>query len=344
MNDHVKILGEAVKWRGGGRGVALATVVSTWGSSPRPVGSRLAVNDGGHFLGSVSGGCVEGEVLVAAEEAMETGRPILLEFGVSDDKAWSVGLACGGAIKVLVEPFADATFFASIVQGCGQGRSAACVVALDSGHRSLLDSESLRRLDLDEQTLRALRAVEAAGRDKLVETPAGRFFVEFWRPPLRLFIIGAVHIAQALAPIAATAGYDVTVIDPRGAFVTPERFAGVTIRAQWPEDYFAGNPLDESGALVALTHEPRLDDPALIAALRSPAFYIGALGSRGSAEKRRQRLRGLNIAESALARIHGPIGLPIGAATPAEIAIAIAAEMTAALRLDRAAEMGSAAE
>jgi len=342
MNDNVKILSEAVAWRRSGRGVALATVVSTWGSSPRAVGSRLAVDDAGHFIGSVSGGCVEGEVLVAATEAMETGRPALLEFGVSDEKAWSVGLSCGGAIKVLVETIADPEFFARIIENLEHRRPTACVVAVESGRRTGLEHD-LRSLGLDEQSCETLLASASEVRDKLVETPAGRFFVEFWRPPLRLFIVGAVHIAQALASIAATAGYDVTIVDPRTAFATPERFAGVKIEAEWPDSFFEKRPLDEGDALVTLTHEPRIDDPALIAALRSPAFYVGALGSRGSAEKRRQRLRGQNFGEDALERINGPIGLPIGAATPAEIAIAIAAAMTAARRLNRAVVRNSAA-
>jgi xanthine dehydrogenase accessory factor len=273
---------------------------------------------------------------------METGRPALLEFGVSDEKAWSVELSCGGAIKVLVETIADPQFFARINENLEHRRSTACVVAVESGRRTGLEHD-LRSLGLDEQSCETLQASASEGRDKLVETPAGRFFVEFWRPPLRLFIVGAVHIAQALASIAATAGYDVTIVDPRTAFATPERFAGVKIEAEWPDSYFEKCPLDAGDALVALTHEPRIDDPALIAALRSPAFYIGALGSRGSAEKRRQRLRGQNSGEDALARINGPIGLPIAAATPAEIAIAIAAALTAARRLGRAAIRSAAA-
>ncbi len=176
----------------------------------------------------------------------------------------------------------------------------------------------------------------------------GKFFLEFWRPPLRLFIVGAVHIAQSLAPIARLAGYAVTIIDPRTAFATPERFADFHLCAQWPQEVLPQVVLNESSALVAMTHEPRIDDPALIAALRSPAFYIGALGSNATAEKRRKRLILQGFAERALSRVHGPIGLAIGAANPAEIAIAIAAEMTSALRQRREVEsektLGSAAE
>lgn len=338
MDDNASILREVVAWARSGRKAALATVVSTWGSSPRAAGSRLAVDEFGHFIGSVSGGCVEGEVLANAAEVMETGKPVLLEFGVSDGTAWSVGLACGGAIKIFVERIADLSLFELIIARLDQGEETAAALDLISGERILLDGACF-----DEPTRRVLFAAKARGAEALAETPERKFFVELWRPPLRLIVVGAVHIAQALAPIATAAGYQVILVDPRSAFATPERFAGVELHRQWPEDFFQLFRLDGRSALVALTHEPRIDDPALIAALRSPAFYIGALGSRGSAEKRRARLRAQGIGEAALARIHGPIGLAIGAASPPEIAIAIAAEMTASLRLERADSLGSAA-
>jgi xanthine dehydrogenase accessory factor len=332
MDDNGRLLAEALGWVRSGKSAALATVVSSWGSSPRTVGSRMAVDDGGHFIGSVSGGCVEGAVLEAAAEVMASGRPQLLEFGVSNEQAWSVGLACGGAIKILVEKLADLDFFERVLDRLEHGQSTAALVALESGERIAPDAPSR-----DTDASRLIAAAEAGGRDVFIETRQGQFFMEFWRPPLRLFIVGAVHIAQALAPIAATASYEVTIVDPRAAFATPERFGGFSVLTEWPDEFFAKAPLDERCALVALTHEPRVDDPALFAALRSRAFYIGALGSRSTAEKRRMRLRAQRFSERDLARIHGPIGLTIGAANPAEIAIAIAAEMTAALRLSHAA-------
>lgn len=347
MDDTGKILAEALAWTKAGRKTALATVVSSWGSSPRAAGSRLAVDGDGHFIGSVSGGCVEGEVLARAEEVLASGRPALLQFGVSDERAWSVGLACGGAIRVFVEPVSDLAFFDSIANGLARGEPSVSLVDLASGARTRPDARAF-----DAQATQAIRTAQVGGRDALVETAQGQFFLEFWRPPLRLFIIGAVHIAQALAPIAAAAGYDVVIIDPRDAFATPGRFAGFSLRAEWPEEVFSTLRINERCALVALSHEPRIDDPGLIAALRGRAFYIGALGSRTTAEKRRDRLRGGGFSEADLARIHGPIGLPIGAANPAEIAIAIAAEMTAALRKGqtiaqdtaRTLSMGSSAE
>lgn len=343
MDDRSDILATALDWTRRGRKVALATVVATWGSSPRGVGSRLAVDEKGLFMGSVSGGCVEGEILATAEEVLATGRPILLSFGVSNETAWSVGLACGGTISIFVERIERVDFLQGLNDGARAGREAMTLLALDSGERLLYGPDALPAF-WDEPARQAIAAAARQSEDALVETPRGKFFLEHWRGPLRLAIIGAVHIAQVLAPLAALAGYDVTVIDPRGAFADPVRFPGVRLVSDWPEAALPGYRLDSRSALVALSHEPRIDDPALAAALNSDAFYIGALGSRSSADKRRDRLRAGGFSDSTLSRIHGPIGLAIGAANPAEIAIAIAAEMTEALRLDRMTALRGAAE
>jgi xanthine dehydrogenase accessory factor len=346
MTDR-EIIATALDWARSGKRVALATVVATWGSSPRATGSRLAVDQDGRFIGSVSGGCVEGEILATAEEVIASGQPALREFGVSNAKAWSVGLACGGAIRIFVERIEDCDFLQSLIEDAGDGRDTATVIALESGERTRFDADLSPEAWLgawDDPTRHALSTAAKKGNDALVETPRGLFFLELWRAPLRLAIVGAVHIAQALAPIATLAGYQVTLIDPRPAFADEARFPGARILAAWPEDVLPDFRLDSRTALVALSHEPRIDDPALMAALRSPAFYIGALGSRGSAEKRRARLRAQGAADEALARIHGPIGLAIGAATPAEIAIAISAELTGALRLAPKAAFRSVAE
>jgi xanthine dehydrogenase accessory factor len=342
MTDR-EIIATALGWARSGKHVALATVVATWGSSPRATGSRLAVDQDGRFIGSVSGGCVEGEILATAEEVIASGQPALREFGVSNERAWSVGLACGGAIRIFVERIENCDFLQSLIEDADAGRDAATIVALESGERIRFDA-GLPPEAWDDLTRHALSTAAEKGNDALVETPRGLFFVELWRAPLRLAIVGAVHIAQALAPIATLAGYQVTLIDPRPAFADKARFPGARILAAWPEDVLPEFRLDSRTALVALSHEPRIDDPALMAALRSSAFYIGALGSRGSAEKRRARLRAQGMADEALARIHGPIGLAIGAATPAEIAISIAGELTAALRLAPKAAIRSAAE
>jgi xanthine dehydrogenase accessory factor len=344
MDDSGAILRQALSWARSGRKAALATVVSTWGSSPRAAGSRLAVDETGHMIGSVSGGCVEGEVLANAEETMATGRPALLEFGVSDGKAWSIGLACGGKIRVLVEKLENRPDLERIVEKLDRGDTTAALVAFEGGERVVIDEDRLDDLGLGPDSRRVLAATLARGLDSPVDLAGRTYFLEFWRPPLRLFIAGAVHIAQALAPIATAAGYSVAVVDPRPAFATAERFPEVKLHAEWPENFFDKIRLDSRCALVALTHEPKIDDPALIAALRSPAFYIGALGSRGTAEKRRARLRAKGFSEAALARIFGPIGIAIGASSPPEIAIAVAAQMTAVLRHAPAQVMGSAAE
>jgi xanthine dehydrogenase accessory factor len=342
MTDQ-EIIATALDWARSGKRVALATVIATWGSSPRATGSRLVVDQDGRFIGSVSGGCVEGEILATAEEVIASGRPALREFGVSNEKAWSVGLACGGAIRIFVERIEECDFLQSLLEDASAGRDAATIVALDNGERIRFRTDSAPEA-WDDLTRHAIAMATEKGDDALVETPRGLFFIELWRAPLRLAIVGAVHIAQALAPIATLAGYQATLIDPRRAFADAARFPGVKLLAAWPDEALPDYRLDSRTALVALSHEPRIDDPALIAALHSPAFYIGALGSRGSAEKRRARLRAQGVSDEALARIHGPIGLAIGAATPAEIAIAIAAELTGALRLAPKAALRGAAE
>lgn len=185
---------------------------------------------------------------------------------------------------------------------------------------------------LPDDLLEEARAMLRADRSGLLDFGDERWFVHVHTPPLRLVLIGAVHVAQALAPMAALAGYDVTVVDPRGAFATAERFPGVALNGEWPDDALREIGPDVRTAVVALTHDPKLDDPALTAALASPAFYVGALGSRKTHAKRLDRLREAGIAEAQLARIRGPVGLDIGAVTPAEIAVSILAEITAALR------------
>lgn len=341
MNDPDEVLAEALGWARRGRNVALATVVATWGSSPRPVGARLAVESGGRFAGSVSSGCVEGEILAAAEEVIASGKPVLRQFGAHPEGIWSVALTCGGTIRILIERLAQIDELQALLDQARAGHESATLLTLGDGRRHPLDSAIAGWEDSDRSIV---LAAARAGKSILIETHGGVHFLEFWRPPPRLLIVGAVHIAQSLAPMARLAGYDVTVIDPRAAFADPERFPGTKVKRAWPEEALAASPPDARAALVALSHEARIDDPALRTALNSPAFYVGALGSRASAEKRRARLAAQGVAESALARLHGPVGLAIGAATPAEIAIAIAAEMTEALRLASPTRLDAAAE
>ena len=309
----------ALEWYRAGKGAALATVVETWGSAPRRVGAQLVISSDGEIEGSVSGGCVEGAVIVEAMEAMDAGSHRLLEFGVSDEDAFAVGLACGGTIRVLVEPVGSAmpeSVLAELVDARAARQAVAYEVNLDTGDRRLVTNGYADRMRLDKSGFEE-------GED---------VFVAVHNPPLRLIIVGAVHIAQALVPMARVAGYDPAIIDPREVFGTSERFPGETILLDWPDEAVASLGLDGRTALVLLTHDPKLDDPALEAALQADVFYIGALGSTRTHAKRVERLKSAGFSDADIGRIHGPIGLDIGAASPAEIAVAILAEMTAVLR------------
>ena len=309
----------ALEWHRAGKGAALATVVETWGSAPRRVGAQLAISGDGQIEGSVSGGCVEGAVIVEALEAIEAGSHRLLEFGVSDEDAFAVGLACGGTIRVLVEPVGSALpedTLTELVEARAARQAVAYEVNLETGIRRVLRDAYPDRMRMDRSGFEEDEAI----------------FVAVHNPPLRLVVVGAVHIAQALVPMARIAGYDPVLIDPREVFGSSDRFPGETILLDWPDEAVESLGLDTRTGVVLLTHDPKLDDPALEAALRADVFYIGALGSTRTHAKRVDRLTGAGFTEAEIARIHGPIGLDIGAAGPAEIAVSILAEMTAVLR------------
>ncbi|AVO37053.1 XdhC family protein [Pukyongiella litopenaei] len=309
----------ALGWHRDGIGAALATVVETWGSAPRRTGAQLAIGGDGCIEGSVSGGCVEGAVIVEALEALDEGDARLLEFGVSDADAFAVGLACGGTIRVLVEPVGHVlpdTMLEELVAARAAREALAYEVNVETGARALRRGAYPDRMRLDRSGFE----------------PDGRTFVAVHNPPLRLIVVGAVHIAQALLPMARIAGYDPVIVDPREAFASETRFPGETILTDWPDEAVAALGLDPRTALVLLTHDPKLDDPALMAALRADVFYIGALGSTRTHAKRVARLEQAGFTGAEIARIHAPVGLDIGAADPSEIAVAILAEMTAVLR------------
>ena len=329
MSDDVEVLRRARTWAEGGAGVALATVVSTWGSAPRPVGSLLAASAGGEFEGSVSGGCVEGAVVREARAVVADGRPRLLRYGVSDAAAQEVGLACGGTIEVFVQRLAGAAVLAPLLEKVAA--RAPVVAALDLGRGELVLVDPAAAAD---GAPLAAAAREALDRDAAarVDGPGGPWFLRPFAPPVQVAIFGAVHIAQALVPMVRLAGWEAVVIDPRRAFASPARFEGVRLEHGWPDEAFGRVGLDRRTAVVTLTHDPKLDDPALAAALRSEAFYVGALGSRRSQAARRERLRALGVDDAALSRIHGPVGLALGARSPAEIAVSIVAEIVAVLR------------
>ena len=303
MSDNDAVLAAARDWAGAP--MALATVVSTWGSAPRPVGSHLLVHADGRFEGSVSGGCVEGDILATAAEVI-AGRPFQLKrYGVADAAAWEVGLPCGGEISVAVQPVGAAGFdpalFDRIVAARDRGDALTVWTDLASGESGLA-------------------------------RPASEAFANRYEPPRRLLIVGAVQIAQALAGIARPLGIATTVIDPRGRFLTEERFPGVALDDRWPDEAISAARPDPATAVVTLSHDPKIDDPALAAALRGSTGYIAALGSRRSHAARLERLGAEGFDADALARIEGPAGIDIAAIGPAEIALSIAAGMVKALR------------
>ena len=317
----------ALGWAQGGARAALATVIETWGSAPRPVGSQLAISGDAEIVGSVSGGCVEGAVVAEALEALDDGEPRVLEYGVSDAEAFAVGLACGGRIRVLVEPI-----------GVGQGLPVDLLAALVTARAARTPTVlAVRPGDGGERRLVTGPddPLWPAAAEALVADRSG--FADDWflgvhNPPLRMAVVGAVHIAQALVPMAGLAGYDVLVVDPREAFATPARFPDAALVHDWPDAALAAFGLDTRTAVVTLTHDPKLDDPAIEAALAAPVFYLGCLGSSRTHAKRVERLKAAGFGDAEIARIHAPIGADIGAQSPAEIAVAILAELTERLR------------
>ena len=319
------ILAQALAWHRDGTGAALATVLQTWGSAPRPAGSVLAVSGAGDMAGSVSGGCVEGDVVLEAIEALQAGAPRILEYGVSDDDAIGLGLACGGTIRVLVEPVGPG--------GLPEPQLGEIVGALENRRpiaRAVVPGAPGGRL------LRPGDAGLAAGLAERFRSgksgQEGEEFVTVFNPPVRVVVVGAVHIAQALLPMLRLAGFDTHLIDPRGAFASASRFPGEEILDDWPDEALAALKPDRHTAVVTLTHDPKLDDPAIRAALAADVFYLGCLGSRRTHARRLERLAAAGLEPGALARIHAPVGLNIGAAGPGEIAASILAEIIAALR------------
>lgn len=324
---HDAIPETALGWHQAGRGVVLATVVETWGSAPRPVGSQLAVASDGEMAGSVSGGCVEGAVVTEAADALADGKTRLMEFGVADETAFAVGLACGGRIRVLVEPVGSAIpapMLADLVAARAARTPVAEVVDLSDFSRHLVQGAP-------DAALAARYRADRSGVEGAEDGAPGRF-IAIHNPPLRLIVVGAVHIAQPLLTMARLAGYDCTLIDPRSAFGSAARFPGQTILEDWPDEAMAALAPDARTAVVTLTHDPKLDDPAIRIALGSGAFYIGCLGSPRTHAKRMDRLEAEGLGAVARARLHAPVGLDIGARSPAEIAISIMAEITQVLR------------
>ena len=308
--------------------VALATIIETWGSAPVPVGGQMAITADGGFAGSVSGGCVEGEVITEAMELLDGGSPRTLSFGVEDETAWRVGLPCGGKIRVFVERLdgdAGRDYVAKLVSA-RQAREALIVhTRLSDGSREISSrSATTGNADFARRFLSGVSNVEA-GVD-------GETFVHARLPPPRIIIIGATHIGQVLAELVTVTGFAPIVVDPRTAFAAEERFPGVELITEWPQDALPKLGLDPYTAVAALAHVGHIDDEALILACRADCFYIGALGSRKNHAKRVERLMQAGLTTEEISRIRSPIGLDLGATTPPEIALSVMAEILRNLR------------
>jgi xanthine dehydrogenase accessory factor len=300
--DHHRILEAAQSWRGAP--MALATVIETWRSAPCPVGTHMLVHADGRFVGSVSGGCVEGDILEAAASVIANNSFVVRRYGVADGAAWEVALPCGGDIVVLVQNVSPEHFPGELFED---------ISAAHADGRSLLIGTDLN-----------------SGSGRVVDANAEGLFINCYLPPRRLLIVGAVEIASALSDIARSMGIHVTLIDPRARFLTMERFPNIALDDRWPDEAIAALKPDARTAVVTLSHDPKIDDPALMAALASSAGYIAALGSKASHSKRLERLAAAGVAANRLERIEGPAGVAINAITAPEIALSIAGGMVRA--------------
>lgn len=326
-------------WQQQGEKIAVATVMSTWGSAPRQVGSKMAVTLRGHITGSVSAGCVEGAVIEESMAVIESGMPRVLTYGVEDEEAFGLGLACGGTIEIFVEPFTafkpvyallkeqlearQPMGIASVLDGPSECTNRKLAVFVD-GHTDG-DLVLPGRHDEIVKIVVDMMPREIGG---IVEINGMSLFVDIYPRVPRMIIIGAVHIAEILAPMAHLAGFEVHIIDPRSAFATRERFPhAASITREWPDKALASMDIDDASCVVVLTHDPKLDDPALQVALTSDARYVGALGSKRTNRLRLERLAKAGLGKTQLARLHAPIGLPLGSRGPAGIAISIMAEI-----------------
>ena len=333
------VLEPVAAWLGQGRRVAVGTVVATWGSAPRAVGSCMAVSDDGGLAGSVSGGCVETAVVQAAREVLAGAPPRLLRFGVADETAWAVGLACGGSIEVFVETL-EPSVFASLREAVRRDEPLALATVIagppsELGRHAVLGAggPATGLLDGAWRAAAAAPLADALSTSRPLRVPVegGELFVDVLRPLPTLVVVGGVHIAVALVALARTLGFRTVVVDPRPAFANPERFPHADrIESAWPDEALKALGLTSATAVAVLTHDPKLDDPALRAALPSAAFYVGALGSKNTQAKRRQRLLEAGLTEAQVDRLRAPIGLDLGGRSPEEIALSVMAEVVAA--------------
>ena len=301
------VLKRSAAWIDEGRPVLLVTVVKTWGSSPRPEGAMLAVRDDGLVVGSVSGGCIEDDIIDRTRRLGMTQTACeAVTYGVSADEARRFGLPCGGTIQLVLEPLTRDSGIRALLREIEAGHLVSRRLDLLTGEATLHPAEAVDGLDFDGKTLTTIHG-----------------------PRYRMLVIGASQLSKYLAQIAVGLGYQVTICDPRDEYTETWDIPGVAVVRTMPDDTVRAMRLDERCAVVALTHDPKLDDLALMEALKSRAFYVGALGSRANNAKRRERLREVDVTVEEIARLHGPIGVYIGSRTPPEIAVSILAEITA---------------
>ena len=303
----LEVLKACQQWLAAGLRCELVTVIRTWGSSPRPEGAMLAICEDGQVVGSVSGGCIEDDLIARVREAgMTRTLPQIVTYGITADEAHRFGLPCGGTIQLAIEPLSVQSMIAELLERLDQHELLARRLDLRTGEVYLTPAGSSMQLQISESAMTTIHG-----------------------PRWRLLIIGAGQLSRFLAQIAVGMDYRVTVCDPREEYRDGWQVAGTEMLHDMPDDVVTGMRLDSRSAVVALTHDPKLDDLALMEALKSEAFYVGAIGSRSNNAKRRERLKLFDLSEAELARLHGPIGMYIASKTPAEIAISILAEITA---------------
>ncbi|SNS94978.1 xanthine dehydrogenase accessory factor [Noviherbaspirillum humi] len=301
------VLRSALEWRRQGHRVDLVTVIETWGSSPRPPGALLAVREDGQVVGSVSGGCVEDDLIERVRKApLTSGKPALTVYGVTKEEAARFGLPCGGTLRLMQEPLGDTAWIAELIARTTEHEVLARVLDMETGRVTLSPAARDEQISFDGKVLRTIHG-----------------------PRWRMLIIGAGQLSRYLATMAQTLDFNVTVCDPREEYSANWDVSGVTLSSAMPDDQVLAMQLDAHSAVVALTHDPKLDDMALLEALKSNAFYVGALGSRANTAKRKERLALFDLTPEEIGRLHGPVGLRIGSRTPPEIAISILAEIVA---------------
>jgi xanthine dehydrogenase accessory factor len=302
----LQVLEQARDWARDGHPVWLVTVIETWGSAPRPPGALLAMRGDGQVVGSVSGGCVEDDLIERVRSGERVTKPSLIHYGVSKEEAARFGLPCGGNLRLVQEPLLDTGWVDEVLQRTARHEIVARCVSLETGSVSLQPGARGEVFSFDGHTMRAL-----------------------FGPRWRLLIIGAGQLSRVVAQMALMLDFEVICCDPREEYHLSWDVPGTVFSKQMPDDLVQALQLDPHSAVVAVTHDPKLDDLVLLEALKSPAFYVGALGSRGNTAKRKERLKLFDLSEAEIGRLHGPIGLDLGGKTPAEIAVSIMAEVIA---------------